>query len=343
MKANSNLYDKQYLKSYKIISLLGKGSFGTVYKIQVGNDMFALKQINLDNTDNYAKYIKNEVKIISNLNNEYIVRYFESFKETVKDEKLINLSCTRLNIIMEYCDGGDLAKFIETTKKSNSFIKETKIINIFTQICKGSNYLHSNKILHRDLKCMNVFLCKNGKVKIGDFGVAKDLNKNSMANTFIGTPYYLSPEICEDKSYDESSDIWSLGCILYEILTLQKAFNSNSQIGLIKKIIKGKYEPIPKNIFEIYSKDLIYLIDKLLVKKPNERMRTDEILRFLDLLDKTPKLIEQNDIKRRPETSLPLRLSQNKLESAKRVRINPKNKKENQVVNIFIKIRQDKL
>ena len=102
-------------------------------------------------------------------------------------------------------------------------------------------YIHDLKILHRDLKTSNIFLTSNGQIKIGDFGISKILQEtNENAQTTVGTPYYLSPEICQNKPYSYKSDVWSLGCILYELCTLRHAFNSSNLLGLVYKIVEEK-------------------------------------------------------------------------------------------------------
>ena len=106
-------------------------------------------------------------------------------------------------------------------------VSEAKIWKFFIEMVLGLNYLHSNKILHRDIKTINMFLTKDDKIKIGDLGVAKTLNQTyNMAYTVVGTPYYLSPELCEEKPYNHKSDIWSLGCVLYELCTLRHPFEA---------------------------------------------------------------------------------------------------------------------
>lgn len=156
-----------------------------------------------------------------------------------------------------------------------------KVWYFFIQTCLGIQYLHARRILHRDLKTINLFLTKKGKLKIGDLGVAKEV-KEGHTQTIVGTPYYLSPELCEEKPYNNKSDIWSLGCILYELCTNKHPFDAKTQGGLFLKIIKGDYESIPS----IYSPEISEIIAKCLQKKDKDRPTIQQIL-------ETPKLIEE--------------------------------------------------
>lgn len=123
----------------------------------------------------------------------------------------------------------------------------------------------------------NIFLNTQKQIKLGDFGIAKILNSQTeFANTVIGTPYYLSPELCEDKPYNSKSDVWALGCVLYEITTLKHAFNGQNLPALVLKILRGKYPPIP----ERYSDNLRKLISRTLNKVPEQRPSMEEILRL---------------------------------------------------------------
>jgi NIMA (never in mitosis gene a)-related kinase len=148
---------------------------------------------------------------------------------------------------MDYADGGDLYALIGSHKSRKVLMDEKQVISIFSQICLAIRHVHSKRILHRDLKTQNVFLTKQRKVQLGDFGISRVLqNTYDCAKTAIGTPYYLSPEICQEKPYNHKSDVWSLGCILYEMLSLNHAFDARSMKGLILKIMRGTYPPIPK-------------------------------------------------------------------------------------------------
>jgi len=122
------------------------------------------------------------------------------------------------------------------------------ILNWFTQICLAIKHVHDRKILHRDLKSGNIFLTKNNHVKLGDFGIARVLDRTAtMANTIVGTPYYLSPEIIENKPYNFKSDIWSLGILLYEMCGLKPPFEGTSLHMLAMRIVRGAYNPLPSH------------------------------------------------------------------------------------------------
>ena len=177
---------------------------------------------------------------------------------------------------MEYCEGGDLGTYISNYQKmnSNTSLNEDFIWKVFIQICFGLYDIHKQNILHRDLKSLNIFLTKEFQVKIGDLGVARVLQNTQYASTFIGTPLYLSPEICEEKPYNEKSDVWALGCILYEMASFKHPFNAKNQAALFLKILNGKYEPLSTKI----PIDIKKMIERLLEKNYFKRPSMKEIL-----------------------------------------------------------------
>ena len=273
------------IKDYIIKSRLGIGSYGTVYKVCKKNTskIYVIKQIPLLGlTEKQITEYKSEAKLLSSIKSNYVVKYFDSFIEN-----------HNLNILMEYCAGGDLFQYIEKNKKKKIKLKEKTIWQIFIQMIIGLHSIHKNKILHRDLKSQNIFLTKNLDIKIGDLGVSKKLIKTNFAKTFIGTPYYLSPEICMEKPYNDKSDIWAIGCILYELCTYNYPFNAKSQGALLLKILNNEPEKIDNNY---YSKDLQNMINLLLNKNYELRPGCSDILQMKIILEKAKKYNINNDI-----------------------------------------------
>jgi hypothetical protein len=208
---------------------------------------------------------KVEVDLLRRLHHPNIVRYIDSFLTKNSDS---------LCIAMEYCDGGDLATQIKNARRK--LFSEDKVLHWFVQIALGLHYMHTNKVLHRDLKTQNIFLLGNGRLVLGDLGISKVLEGTmDFAQTCIGTPYYMSPEIFKNKPYSYKSDVWALGCVLYEMTTLDHAFDANSLNGLAQKIIKGRYPPIHNK----YSRYLRELIGQMLAPEPKQRPDLDQILR----------------------------------------------------------------
>lgn len=199
---------------------------------------------------------------MARLQNPYVVKLYETFQT---DQKI--------NIIMEFCENGDLGLHLK--RQMGRPLPESRVWKFFIEICLGLQYLHANRILHRDIKTINMFLTKDDNVKIGDLGVAKLLNQTAnMAHTIVGTPYYLSPELCEEKPYNNKSDIWSLGCVLYELCTLKHPFEAANQAALILKIVRAKYNPLSSN----YSKGLRDMVDWTLTKDHRQRPSIEQIM-----------------------------------------------------------------
>ena len=266
------------IRNYQIIEKIGKGTFGIVYKVKKYNDplIYVIKQISLEGlTDFQINQVYSEVKILSLIKSKYVVKYYDSFLEN-----------DNLNIVMEYCDNGDLCNYLNEQKMKNKPLKEDLIWNIFIKITLGLTTIHKMKILHRDLKTLNIFLKKDMEIKIGDLGVAKELNQASFANTIIGTPYYLSPEMCEDKPYNQKSDIWALGVILYELCTFRHPFNASNHAALILKIMNAEPEPI----LACYSSNLQKIVNCLLEKNFEKRPNCLDLLNMKIIAEKAKML-----------------------------------------------------
>jgi len=169
--------------------------------------------------------------------------------------------------------GGDVLNKIRSAR--GHYFSETQILDWFTQISLAIKHCHDRKILHRDLKSQNIFLTSKNTAKLGDFGIAKVLRHTlDKARTIVGTPYYISPEIIQNKPYSFASDIWSLGVILYELCALKPPFDANSISGLGIKIVKGMYNPIPG----VFSKELKAMVAQLLSVDASKRPNINIIL-----------------------------------------------------------------
>mmetsp|Transcript_15041 Transcript_15041/g.63290 ORF Transcript_15041/g.63290 Transcript_15041/m.63290 type:complete len:943 (+) Transcript_15041:229-3057(+) len=254
------------MDKYKRVKVLGKGSFGHAVLVTFAKDptkQYVVKEVDMSKmpkSEREASLL--EAKLLSALHHPNIVTCYESFTER-----------GRLCIVMDYCAGGDLYQRLKRQK--GVLLAEDRILDWFTQMCLGLKHVHDRKVLHRDLKTQNVFMTADGRCKLGDFGVSKVLSGTTqLAQTAVGTPYYLSPEICENKAYDNKSDIWSLGCVLYELCTLQHPFEGASLKLLIVKILRGNYAPVSSR----YSRAVRDVIAQMLQRDPARRPSVNEIL-----------------------------------------------------------------
>ena len=218
------------MQNFEIINKLGDGAYSEVFKVRrkIDSKIYALKKVKLKNLKEKEKINSlSEIRILASIKSPFIISYKEAFF-TIEDKSL--------NLVMEFADNGDLYQKIKYYKSKNLFFDEKDVWKIFIQITRGLKTLHDLKILHRDFKSANIFLFKEGIAKIGDLNVSKVITKG-LGNTQTGTPYYASPEVWNNSTYDCKSDIWSLGCILYEMLTLNPPFTADDFDGLYKKVI----------------------------------------------------------------------------------------------------------
>ena len=255
------------LNDFEFGTELGKGAFGSVSIVKRKEDqqIYAMKRVKIINLPKKEKDNSfNEVRLLASLSHKNIIGYKEAFY----DEK-----SSTLNIVMEYADDGDLSSKIKNMLKKHLQFEENTIWSILIQILEGLNYLHKSKVIHRDLKSANIFLTKKGIVKIGDLNVSIIAKKN-LAVTQTGTPYYAAPEVWENESYNNKCDIWSVGCIVYEMASLHVPFRGTSIHQLYKNIMKGKYAEIPN----IYSNDLKDIIGLILCLDPLKRPSANDLL-----------------------------------------------------------------
>ncbi|KAK2746510.1 G2-specific serine/threonine protein kinase [Myotisia sp. PD_48] len=282
---------------YEILERIGSGSFGVIRKVKRKSDGYILcrKEINyVKMTPKEREQLTTEFNILSSLRHPNIVAYYHREHLKISQD---------LYLYMEYCGGGDLGRVIKNLKLTNKFAEEEYVWRVFSQLITalyrchygvdppeaGSNVLGPPPkpaglkgkqaqmvILHRDLKPENIFLGDDNSVKLGDFGLSKLMGSHDFASTYVGTPFYMSPEISAGEKYTLRSDIWSVGCIMYELCKKEPPFNARTHVQLVQKIREGKYAQLP----DIYSSELKSVIGSCLRVNPDLRPDTVSLLRL---------------------------------------------------------------
>jgi NIMA (never in mitosis gene a)-related kinase 1/4/5 len=272
---------------FKIVRLLGKGTYGAVYKVIRKSDKeeYAMKEVSIkDLKTREQEDAVNEIRVLASIKHRNILRYCDAFLEK-----------KNLYIVTEYAKAGDLHRRIQKFKKAKKRMPEDLVWIFIHQMCAGLHSLHRMKILHRDLKPKNIFVTgpSGNKVMLGDLGCAK-LMKNQMARTQIGTPYYMAPEIWNHKSYGPKADMWSLGCIIFEMCQFSPPFLAEDMAGLSRKV---RHNACPR-ISSQYSTDLQALVKRLLSKDPRNRPSAADIL-AMDPLVKRHNLLPETPLENR--------------------------------------------
>lgn len=253
------------MEHYTVIRKIGEGSFGECFLCcdKRTGQTIVIKEISMeDMQDTEVRNTERESAILLTMDHPNIVRGIESFKED-----------GFLYIAMTYCEHGELTSLIKKHHKSQMHFEEPKVLRWIAQLASALWYIHSKGLIHRDLKSQNIFLDQDLNVHIGDFGIARTINPGSMASTFIGSPLYMSPELVQGTSYNSQSDMWSLGCMIFEILCLKTAFQAKNINTLIMKIVSGKVPELPG----VYSSKLRDICLNLLSQVPEQRMTAAQL------------------------------------------------------------------
>ncbi|CAI5439455.1 unnamed protein product [Caenorhabditis angaria] len=250
------------MDKYEQVRVVGRGAFGVCWLCRSRNSSFnrkvIVKLINIHGlSEAEENSISGEVKLLQKVQHPLIIGYFDSFRFE-----------NQLAIVMQYAEGGTMERMIQE-QRPEKFAEKT-VLEYFTQILIALNHMHSKQIVHRDLKPQNILMNRRKTiVKLSDFGISKELSTKSAASTVIGTPNYLSPEICEGRSYNQKTDMWSLGCVFYELLELKRAFDGENLPSIVMKITKGTMNTMGEHV----SPEVQELVHRLL--QMNEKARPD--------------------------------------------------------------------
>lgn len=271
--------DQLHKDAFEIVRKVGAGAHGTVFLAKhVSHGMVVVKEQTVLDPADWDDF-ENEIHLLATLNHPNIVRYFGTYDFTRPSKFTRRIGHlpkeeTVAAIVMEFCDSRDLSERIQHALDNDYHFSTAQISSWFVQTLLGLRYIHSCGVLHRDLKPSNVFLLCNPAggpdiAKIGDFGVSRKLDFTlQKAQSLVGTPVYSSPELTREQEYDARADVWSLGCILYELMALKKPFFGYDMRVMQQKILRGEYAPLPEGR---YPDDLASLVRAMLTVDPEQR------------------------------------------------------------------------
>jgi len=260
------------LSDYEVLKAVGKGGYSVVYKgtRRRDNRMVAVKKVEIfDMAPKKRERCLQEVQLLQTCKHPNIIQMLDAF---IEDNQLI--------IVFEWAPAGDLKRLVRKTAEAGKALEEGLIWNYFYQIADAVRFMHKKRVMHRDIKPANVLVGANGALKLGDLGLGRHFSENTNeVFSKVGTPYYVSPEVVKGDGYDWKSDVWSLGCLLYELAALRSPFEMEGAnlYDVFQKINAGDYRPLPR---DQYSKVLRDLVTRMLQTDPARRPEMEEVWRI---------------------------------------------------------------
>ncbi|GAX78152.1 hypothetical protein CEUSTIGMA_g5594.t1 [Chlamydomonas eustigma] len=258
------------LSDYEVQHSIGRGKYSQVFAarhVPTGTTVALKKVAIFDMMDPQTRQdCLKEVRILQNLQHPNIVKCFNSF---IQDNDLI--------IVMEWAQSGDLAQLVKQRAQEGRPFTQDEVWLLFGQICHAVQHMHERRMMHRDLKPSNIFIASDGCLKLGDLGLSRYFSSRTLqAVTTVGTPYYMSPECIKGQPYEFSSDIWSLGCLLYELITLRNPFYKEHQSLYVlgKNISACTYEQLPDS----FEPELRNLVSSMLQPVPQSRPTVGQLV-----------------------------------------------------------------
>jgi len=247
------------IKNYVAEKYIGRGSTSKVYQGRntKTNERVAIKRMDLKAIKNCQFFFEREINIMKNIDNPHIIKLHDYIEDSEKKKAYI---------ILEYCQYGDLSHFLKKRPLKEKYAK-----SFITQLADELRFLLGKNIMHRDLKPQNILISDNKKIKITDFGLARYFDNQNMIDTICGSPLYMSPEIMKNNKYDNKSDLWSVGVILYEMMVGELPYIATNHYQLVKKIQRDTVK-IPEKDYLSISPECRDLIYRLLDKNPETRI-----------------------------------------------------------------------